>query len=68
VAFSLVIQSKGLLYKAKSIDFAALLNACKLRYGSYNDFYTLDEGKTAAGTAVLYNPAKIGRGIFFQCG
>ena len=68
MSFTLVIQSKGLFNKAKSIDFAALLNNCKLSYGSYNDFYTMDEGKTKNGTAILYNPNRIGRGIFFDAG
>ena len=68
MAFTLVIQSKGLFNKAKSIDFAALLNNCKLSYGSYNDFYTMDEGKTKSGTAILFNPDRIGRGIFFDAG
>ena len=68
MAFTLVIQSKGLFNKAKSIHFAALLNNCKLSYGSYNDFYTMDEGKTKNGTAILYNPNRIGRGIFFDAG
>ena len=66
MAFTLVIQSKGLFSKAKSIDFATLLNNCKLSYGSYNDFYTMDEGKTKSGTAILFNPNRIGRGIFFD--
>ncbi|SDJ65667.1 protein of unknown function [Lachnospiraceae bacterium G41] len=66
MAFTLVIQRKGLFSKAKSIDFATLLNNCKLSYGSYNDFYTMDEGKTKSGTAILFNPNRIGRGIFFD--
>ena len=66
MAFTLVIQSKGLFSKAKSIDFATLLNNCKLSYGSYNDFYTMDEGKTKSGTAILFNPNRIGRGIFID--
>lgn len=66
MAFTLVIHSKGLFNKVKKIDFATLLNNCKLSYGSYNDFYTMDEGKTKNGTAILYNPNRIGRGIFFD--
>ena len=66
MGFTLVIQSKGLFNKAKSIDFEAILNNCKLSYGSYNEFYIMEEGKTKSGTAILFNPNRIGRGIFFD--
>ena len=66
MAFTLKIQSKGLFNKAKTIDFGALLRECKLQHGSYNDFYVMDMGKSNNGTAILYNPARIGRGIFFD--
>ena len=66
MAFTLKIQSKGLFNKAKAIDFGTLLRECKLQHGSYNDFYVMDMGKSNNGTAILYNPARIGRGIFFD--
>ena len=37
-------------------------------YGSNNDFYILQENEQSQGTAVFYNPERIGRGIFFNGG
>ena len=36
----------------------------RVSYG--DDFYVMDMGKSNNGTAILYNPARIGRGIFFD--
>lgn len=66
MAFTLKIESKGLLWKKRSINMNKLLNNCKLKYGSSNEFYILEENKMNQGTAVLYNPDRIGRGIFFD--
>ena len=66
MAFTLVIKSKGLFGKVKSINMAELLNNCHLKYGSNNEFYILENDKMEQNTAVLYNPNRIGRGIFFD--
>ena len=42
MAFTLVIKSKGLFGKVKSINMAELLNNCHLKYGSNNEFYILE--------------------------
>lgn len=65
MAFTLIIKSKGLFAK-KNIDLESLLSNCNLKYGSANDFYILEEDILNNGTAILYNPNKIGRGIFFD--
>lgn len=65
MAFALKIKSKGLFAK-KKIDFTTLLNNCKLKYGSANDFYILEENILNNETAILYNPNRIGRGIFYD--
>lgn len=66
MAFTLRINSKGLFSKAKSIDFDAIIKNCKLEYGSANEFYVMNEGEKDGETAILYNPDRIGRGIFFD--
>ncbi len=65
MAFTLHIQSKKLFGKVK-FDFETLVKNCKLMYGSDNSFYVLEEGKIKEGTAIMYNPARIGRGIFIN--
>ncbi len=45
MAFTLVIKSKGLFGKVKSINMAELLNNCHLKYGSNNEFYILENDK-----------------------
>lgn len=42
MAFTLVINSKGLFGKVKSIQMAELLKNCGLKYGSNNEFYILE--------------------------
>ena len=37
-----------------------------MKYGSSNEFYILQEDVINQNTAVLYNPTRIGRGIFFD--
>ena len=66
MAFTLVIKSKGLFNKVKSIDLKTLLNNCGLKFGSDNEFYILNEGEVNNNTVILYNPNRIGRGIFFD--
>ena len=63
--FSLTIQSKG-LFKAKSINFDEIVRNFGLNYGSCDAFFVLSEGDQAGETAVLYNPKRIGRGIWYD--
>lgn len=65
MAFTLQIKQKKLFGKTV-LDLPSLANACGLCYGSNNDFYILQEGEQDRGTAVLYNPNRIGRGIFYN--
>lgn len=65
MAFTLKIKAKALL-ASKKTDIDALLMSCGMAYGNTNEFYILEEGKGSQGTAVLYNPAKLGRGIFID--
>lgn len=65
MAFTLKIKAKALL-GSKKTDIDALLKSCGMAYGNTNEFYILEEGKGSQGTAVLYNPAKLGRGIFID--
>lgn len=66
MAFTLVINSKGLFGKVKSIQMAELLKNCGLKYGSNNEFYILEDDKMNQNTAVLYNAKRTGRGIFLM--
>lgn len=65
MAFTLRIEAKG-IFGNKKIDFTKLISNCRLKYGSNNEFYILEEERINNGTAVLYNPNRIGRGIFFN--
>ena len=65
MAFSLTIQSKG-LFKAKSINFEELIRNCRLSYGISDAFFVLSEGEREGETAVLFNPQRIGRGIWYD--
>ena len=59
---------KGFLKKKFSedvgLDIPSLAKACGFRYGSNDEFYILRDGEQTNGTAVLYHPDRIGRGIF----
>lgn len=65
MAFTLQIKQKKLFGKTV-LDIPSLARACGLCYGSNNEFYILQENEQKNGTAVLYNPAHIGRGIYFD--
>ena len=65
MAFTLEIKQKKLFGKT-ALDIPSLAQACGLRYGSDNDFHILQEGQENRGTAIFYNPGRIGRGIFFD--
>jgi len=64
MAFTLKIQSKT-LFGNKKVDFEQLIKNCGLEYGHDNEFYILEDGMYE-NTAILYNPNRIGRGIFFD--
>lgn len=62
MAFFVTLRwKKSLLKKSPRLD--KVLENCKLRFGSFNDFYILEEGETEEDMMLLYNPEKIGRGI-----
>ena len=65
MAFTLRIRQKKLFGKTV-LDIPSLAHACGFCYGSNNDFYILQENEQSQGTAVFYNPGRIGRGIFFD--
>lgn len=65
MAFTLKIKAKALL-DPKKTDIGALLKSCGMAHGSTNEFYILEERESNQGTAVPYNPVKLGRGIFFD--
>lgn len=65
MAFTLQIRQKKVFGKT-ALDIPSLARACGLNYGSNNDFYILQEDEQIQGTAVFYNPERIGRGIFFD--
>lgn len=64
MAFTLKIKGKS-LFGNKNIDFNTLVKSCGLEYGHDNDFYMLEEGMEN-GIAILYNPKRMGRGIFLD--
>lgn len=62
--FSVTIKAKKSLFgRTPKINLVKILENCKLRFGSYNDFYILEEGEMYDDMMTLYNPEKIGRGI-----
>lgn len=65
MAFTLEIKQKKLIGKT-ALNISSLAGACGFRYGSDNDFHILQEGQENQGTAIFYNPNRIGRGIFFD--
>lgn len=65
MAFTLKIRAKS-LFGPKKTDIGALLKSCGMKHGSANGFFILEEGKSNEGTAILYNPRRIGRGIFLD--
>ena len=59
MAFTLQIRQKKVFGKT-ALDIPSLARACGLNYGSNNDFYILQEDEQIQGTAVFYNPERIG--------
>ena len=68
MAFTLKIQVADKSDKTKSFSFEKLVKNCGMKYGSDNEFFVLEEGKQNQSTAILYNPERIGRGIYFESG
>lgn len=64
MAFTLKIKQNKLL-RGKPLTIPGLAAECGLSFGSYGDFYILQPGEQD-GTAILYNPKRIGRGIFLD--
>lgn len=64
MAFTLRIERKESETGVR-INFKQLLDNCNLEFGHDNEFYILNEGMNER-TAILYNPNRIGRGIFFD--
>lgn len=65
MAFTLTIKRKGLFNK-KQVSLEQLLSSCNFRYGSDNEYFILEENEINNQTMVLYNPNRIGRGIFLD--
>lgn len=61
------IQQKKLRFKKPQFNMQELLIKCGLQYGSTNEFYILEE-EIKGDTAILYNPNRIGRGVFCDMG
>ncbi len=64
MAFTLKIEAKT-LFGSKAVNFGQLIQNCGLQFGHDNEFYILEDG-AADNTVILYNPNRIGRGIFFD--
>lgn len=67
MAFTLQVRQKEKGF-ANPLDIPTLANACGFVYGSNDEFYILREGEQQNGTAILFHPDRIGRGIFLDCG
>lgn len=63
MAFTLRIENRS---QDKELEIMKLLKNCGLSFGSRNEFYVLEEGVANDNTAILFNPARIGRGIFYD--
>ena len=62
--FSVTIKAKKSLFRRiPKLNLEKILKNCKLSFGSYNDFYILEEDNTYDDMMTVYNPEKIGRGI-----
>ena len=51
-----------------STFLGTILDECALEFGGYDDFYVLEEGKVSNKTVILYNPDRVGRGIYLDAG
>lgn len=64
MAIDVIVQAKGLLCK-ENLDFQAVLRNCRLKYGSYTPYFVLDTEYTG-DVGLLYNPSRMGRGIYMD--
>ena len=67
MAFDITISAKKtLLKKTPRLNVEDILKNCNLKFGSYDDYYILQEDKMYNNTMILYNPQKFARGIFMD--
>ena len=67
MAFDITISAKKtLLKKTPRLNVEDILKNCNLNFGSYDDYYVLEEEKIYDNTMILYNPQKFARGIFMN--
>lgn len=67
MAFDITISAKKtLLKKTPRLNVEDILKNCNLKFGSYDDYYVLEEEKIYDNTMILYNPQKFARGIFMN--
>ena len=67
MAFDITISAKKtLLKKTPRLNVEDILENCNLNFGSYDDYYILEEEKIYDNTMILYNPQKFARGIFMD--
>ena len=67
MAFDITISAKKtLLKKTPRLNVEDILKNCNLNFGSYDDYYVLEEEKIYDNTMILYNPQKFARGIFMD--
>ena len=65
MAFTLTIKRKGLFNK-NQVSLEQLLSSCNFRYGSSNEFFVLEDDEINIQTMIIYNPNRMGRGIFLD--
>lgn len=67
MAFDITISAKKTLFKkTPRLNVEDILKNCNLNFGSYDDYYVLEEDKMYDNTMILYNPQKFARGIFMN--
>ena len=67
MAFDITISAKKNLFKkTPRLNVEDILKNCNLNFGSYDDYYVLEEDKMYDNTMILYNPQKFARGIFMD--
>lgn len=64
VAVDIQINADGFLSQ-KKLDFLTFLMNTKLEFGTYNPYFVLEEDNTSL-VGLLYNPNRMGRGIYFD--
>lgn len=64
MAVDLIIEATGFLCQ-KTLDFQSLLKKTRLNFGSYDPYFMLNDLNTG-DMGLLYNPQRLGRGIYFD--